>query len=393
MRGFSSPFARLLLMAVVLTFAPPIGQAIILDRTADPAANTTAPGGPLAGSGWQFEGQWGAFLGTPIAPHFFLSAKHIGQAGSVYTLDGINYTLVRAFGDPTSDLDLWQVAETFPSFAPLYATSDEVGKFTLVIGRGTQRGSDVFVNGNPSGWNWGASDGVQRWGGNAVHSIVTLSPDNEFIYATFDALGLAEEATLSSGDSGGAAFIQDGGVWKLAGIHYAVDGPFYLDDAGSGGFNGALFDSRGLYLSDEMSPPNYLLITGPNPVPSGFYSSRISSRLAWIYSVTDPAGDLERDGISNLLEYAFHNSPIAADNARLPVVALESGFITLTYFKVTTASDIVYVVEQSSDLATWTTSSPTNEIIATNGNVQTIKAKVPLNGATRFFLRLRIMRL
>src|SRR5450432_2273892 len=200
---------RLALFGLLLPLAPLTSRGVILLRTADPAANTTAPTGDLNGSGWQFEGLWGSFLGTPVAPHFFLSAKHVGQAGGTFSFGGAAYTLVKEFGDPNSDLDLWQVAEAFPLFAPLYTKSDEVGKLTLVIGSGTQRGSEVFTNGIFGGWNWGPGDGVQRWGENLVSAIVTASPDNDFLYGTFDTAGLNEEARLSSGDSGGAAFIQD----------------------------------------------------------------------------------------------------------------------------------------------------------------------------------------
>ncbi len=221
---------------------------------------------------------------------------------------------------------------------------------------------------------------------------MTLGPDFETLYGTFDAGGMLEESTFSVGDSGGAAFIKEAATWKLAGIHYSVDGPYYVDVAGNGGFNGALFDSRGLYVSDEGSPPNYVLISGPTAVPAGYYSTRVSSRLGWIYSVTDSLGNLDADGISNLLEYALHANPFAADTTRLPTVAIEGSDLTLTYFKVTTATDIQYAVEQSSDLATWTTATPTNEIVATAGNVQTIKARVAINGASRLFLRLRVTR-
>jgi hypothetical protein len=383
---------RLGLFGLLLLLAPVVSRGVILFRTANPAANTTAPTGGLSGSGWQFEGLWGSFLGTPIAPHFFLSAKHVGQAGTSFTFDSIAYTLVKEFSDPNSDLDLWQVVESFPTFVPLYTKSDEVGKLTVVIGRGTQRGTEVFTNGVLGGWNWGPSDGVERWGENLVSAIVTLSPDDDFLYGTFDAAGLNQEATLSSGDSGGAAFIKDGVDWKLAGIHYAVDGPFYLDDSGSGGFDAALFDSRGLYISDGGSPPQYILIDGDAPVPAGFYPTRIFSKLGWIYSVTDPSGDLDADGLSNLLEYALHGNPTTPDTARLPTVALEGGYLTLTYFKVTTALDIQYAIEQSTDLLMWTPANSTDEIIATQDNVQTIKAKVATNGEPRLFLRLRITR-
>ena len=69
-----SRIVRLALIVLLVPLAPLASRAVILFRTADPAANTTAPTGGLNSSGWQFEGLWGAFLGTLIAPHFFLSA-------------------------------------------------------------------------------------------------------------------------------------------------------------------------------------------------------------------------------------------------------------------------------------------------------------------------------
>lgn len=278
----------LCLIAAASLIGTPASRAVILYRTGDPGANTTAPTGDLANSGWQFEGFWGAFLGTPIAPHFFLSAAHIGQAGSVFTFQSVNYTPVKEFVDPYTDLAIWQVAETFPTCAPLYTKSDEVGKLAVVIGRGTQRGGEVDVNGNLAGWYWGASDNVERWGENIISDIVPYGPNDDLLYGTFDANGLPDEATLSVGDSGGAAFIEDNGVWKLAGIHYAVDGPFYTDSSGDGEFFGALFDSHGLYYSDGGNPPNYILISGDAPVPTGFYPTRVSSRLSWILSIIGP---------------------------------------------------------------------------------------------------------
>lgn len=392
MKSFSAARSLLGALVLFLLVAAPFARGVILYRTADPAANTTAPSGSLAGSGWQWEGTWGGFLGTPIAPHFFLSAKHLGQAGgSVFNFAGNNYTVVKEFADPASDLDLWLVTETFPVFAPLYTKSDEAGKLTLLIGRGTLRGSERNSPGGLAGWNWGPGDGVQRWGTNVVSDIFVLAPDDEFIRCDFDANGPAEEGMLSSGDSGGAAFIEGGGVWKLAGIHYSVDGPFYLDSSGNGSFIAALFDSRGFYASADGSPP-YTLIAGPNPVPAALYPTRVSAKLGWIYGVTAPTDDLDVDGSANLLEYAFHTDPLKPDAAQRPVVAIEGPDLTLTYTKVTTATDIQYVVEQSTELATWTTATPTDQIVATQGNLQTIKAKVARNGAPRLFLRLRITR-
>jgi len=255
---------------------------ILLFRTADPAANTTAPTGVLADSGWQFEGTFGGFLGTPIAPHYFITAKHLGNLSNKFSFAGVSYTVLRGFEDSASDLRIFEVAETFPFFAPLYSRGDEVGQHLVVIGRGTRRGAANVLNGQIRGWDWGAPDSIQRWGENVVTAIRQLSGFGEMLYSTFDQNALAEEAHLSSGDSGGAVFLNDGGIWKLAGINTDVDGPFYSGTGGSGPFISALFDERGRYAADGT------LIAGGAPVPSGFYSSRISARLNWIYSVIDP---------------------------------------------------------------------------------------------------------
>lgn len=277
--------------------------AVILYRTADPSANTTFPGGELANSGWQFEGTFGDFLGTPIAPHYFITAQHIGGAPN-FVFRGSSYTPVRSYDDPASDLRIWEVAETFPAFAPLYTGRDEIGHSLVVMGRGTRRGAERVVGGQLRGWEWGASDSVQRWGENQVASIKPRNPTGDLLYALFDQAGLPNEAHLSAGDSGGGVFINDSGVWKLAGINYDVDS-FASGSTGGGPYNAAMFDERGSYTADGS------FVSGPAPVPSGFYASRISSSFNWISSIIAPhlaniatraaVGSGERVGIAGFI--------------------------------------------------------------------------------------------
>jgi hypothetical protein len=257
-----------------------VTKAVILFRTADPGANTTAPIGDLAGSGWQYQGTFGNFLGTPIGPHYFITAQHIGAAPK-FTFRGRDYTLVRSYDDPGSDLRIWEIAETFPAYASLYAGSDEVGQRLVVFGRGNRRGAARIVNGQMCGWEWGATDPVQRWGENEVASITQRAGGREFLYALFDQAGLPQEADLSAGDSGGAVFLNDGGVWRLAGINFDVD-TFASGPDGGGPYNAAMYDERGSYTAGGS------LVTGAAPVPSGFYASRISTRFSWISSIIAP---------------------------------------------------------------------------------------------------------
>jgi len=269
----------LLIVLALLGFAS-LARGVILYRTGDPAANTTEPTGSLAGSGWQYEGNFGNFLGTAIAPHYFVTAKHLGTSPTQFSYHGVNYAIVRSFADAGSDLRLFEVEGTLPAYAPLYTRSDEVGQHLVVIGRGTQRGAGRVVNGQLRGWEYGAADSVQRWGENEVARIVRGA-----LYMLFDQAGLPQEGHLSAGDSGGAVFLKDGGGWKLAGINSDVD--TFTSGADRGGpYAAAMFDERGSYRSDGT------FVTGPALVPSGFYAARISSRLQWIYSIigkVDPA--------------------------------------------------------------------------------------------------------
>ena len=122
-------------IAGVLFLAAIRTQAVILFATDDPTANTTAPMGALANSGWRSEGIFGAFLGTPIAAHYFITAQHIGVQSNVFTYQGAQYDIRQQFDDPASDLRIYRVLQIFPSVAPLYNGTDEIGKHLLVIGR------------------------------------------------------------------------------------------------------------------------------------------------------------------------------------------------------------------------------------------------------------------
>ncbi len=269
------------------------GFAVIFFATGDPNHNTTAPAGDLADSGWQLQGRWGGFLGTPIASKYFLTARHIGGAiGDLFEFRGVFYRTSGFFDTTNSDLRLWRVCGTFPDWAPLFAGTNEPGKALVVFGRGTLRGDPVVLTNGPTpalkGWYWGPYDGTQRWGQNVVDSVVNgddmggTTGIGDLLAATFDQSGVVDECHLSVGDSGGAVFLQDGSVWKLAGINYSVDGPYNTSTNGDG-FNAALFDQGGLYQRDGEAW-TFVPESG-HPQPGAFYASRVSSNLEWIQSV------------------------------------------------------------------------------------------------------------
>ncbi len=200
--------------------------------------------------------------------------------------------------------------------------------------------------------------------------------------------GSPNEAHLSSGDSGGAIFIQEGPAWKLAGINYSVDGPFFETNAGEGALTAAFYDTRDFYYEDP--PGTFHLITGTEPVPSGFYSTRISSKLLWIYGVIDPNGDANGNGISNAVDYALSLNSPAPLGAGAPTVVKGPGFVGVLYRRLLAANSPSYVLQQSTNLRSWATVTPTTEIQReVNSEFETIEARVATAG-NALFLRVAI---
>lgn len=268
------------------------GRAVLFYSTADPNYNTSATG-TIAETAWNYQGLWGSFMGTVISPRHFITAKHVGgSVGDSFTFGGVPFTTVASYDAPSGvDLRIWEVSGTLPTWAPLYSSTDELGKNLIVIGRGTQRGSEVSVSGllppeDPlRGWTQGTADGVTRWGENVVSDTPTIN-GADYLAAEFNRNAGANEAHLTVGDSGGAVFIQDpvDSLWKLAGINWAVDGLWSYDGTPGSGFRAAIFDAGGLYQGSDSAGWTYIQNQVAD-IPSRFYATRISSYDDWILTV------------------------------------------------------------------------------------------------------------
>ena len=282
--------------AVLGLVTPRPAQAIIFYGSGDPAFNATQPTGILAGSGWQYSGSWVGATAVAVAPNWILTARHIGDgaSGDTFTLtDGTSFTSVMKIesgpglgGDV--DLTLVKLNGAFNNYAPLYTGSNEKGKDFTVFGRGGPRGAEVRDGGNIlHGWLWNSSDGVMRWGENNVATFADWSAigDELLLRADFNrnpsSPTRGNEATVSPGDSGGGLFINDGGIWKLAGINYGAEADFNTTNSGAG-FRAAMFDKGGYYVPGS-TPGTWLQVPDlAADKPASYYASRISKNLAFI---------------------------------------------------------------------------------------------------------------
>lgn len=404
--------------------------AVILFGSGDANVNTSTPGD---NSGWQYEGQLGGFIGTPIAPHFFLTARHIGgSVGATFLYHGQTFNTVAYYDDndaastELTDLRIWEVDAAFPTYAPLYQGGSEVGRELRVHGCGAQRGDPVTLNQLPVGWNWGGVNYFQRWGTNVVSGLT--DDGGQYLTAAFDKNAGPNEAHLSAGDSGGGVFIQEDGLWKLAAINYGVDDVYTADHTQ---LVAAIFDARGYFTKNDDGTFTPVPDVGV-AVPTSFYSTRVGPRLSWIAStiggalpalppenyatwlhgyyapgeISDPAtvgvtADPDGDGVVNLLEFAFNLDPTHAEPAvltpgsgvrGLPAIRVEGSaggqHLTIEYVRRTAAGNpgIAYAAQFTGNLAggVWQASAG-ETVTAINARWERVKVTDPAPmGAGRF---------
>lgn len=289
------------LLACVLLLHP--AKAIVLYDTANPLDNTGTPTGTYQNSGWEWQGKYGAFLGTMIGAQYFITAQHIGVQGtgtfvSTAGFNGVGdvtYTIDSAANGGTgywniagTDLRVFKINETFSSWAPIYTGGSEIGSTLVTFGRGGARGAEVTLGPELHGWLTTGSDGVARWGANQVSNIFT-SGVGDLLAAEFNATPGQNEATLSVGDSGGGVFIKVGAQWYLAGVNYAADGLFDTNNTVGdfSEFNAALFDKGGFYEGSDSTGWTFQSNT-PFDKPTQFYASRISASSAEILTIITP---------------------------------------------------------------------------------------------------------
>jgi hypothetical protein len=295
-------FTQSAVLLLSLLFSLSQSRAVIFYDTADPTHNAAAPTGTYLNSGWQYEGYFGSFLGTMIAPTLFVTAQHFGVNSSTFSYDTVfSGTTTATYSINTaanSGIGYWDIANTdlrvyqitggtFSTYASIYTGSAEVGSDIVITGRGTQRGAAVnLAPDGLKGWKYGTSDGVARWGRNTVDAAVNAGSLGNLLVASFNATSGRDEATLSNGDSGGGAFIKVGSNWQLVGINYGIEGSFDTNNTKADGteFAAALTDKGGFWEGSDAAGWTFMPNTAQDQA-SQLYISQISASASAIQNV------------------------------------------------------------------------------------------------------------
>lgn len=165
-------------------------------------------------------------------------------------------------------------------------------------------------------------------------------------------------------------------------------------------------DQNGFNKYDPTDAAKALSLTPALSAPDSALAAQAQTfaswRSAWFPANADDLDafglqDPDRDGISNLFEYAFDLNPTQADAnglQALPHIINLSGRTGLAFQKRATATDLTYRIESSADLFTWQDASNDIETVSTPGASAAISsfAVRPGHAPSHLFLRVRIYR-
>ena len=161
----------------------------------------------------------------------------------------------------------------------------------------------------------------------------------------------------------------------------------------------ASFDSPGDYLlrvsghpEGDAPPVSKDIAARVQHAPLDLWKQkRFSATAASDPLVSGDQADPDRDGISNLVEYALMLDPQKSDVGGLPDPGVRKGRVHLTYRRPASAVDVVYHVQWTDDMKTWHDEAVDQQIIVSVGDLQVIQASAPAPAdRPGRFMRLRI---
>jgi hypothetical protein len=115
-------------------------------------------------------------------------------------------------------------------------------------------------------------------------------------------------------------------------------------------------------------------------------------------AANDPAAqdeaDWDKDGVTNLMEFALGLNPLSAKTSSQPTASVIEDYLTLSFVPNPAATDVTFIIEASTALTTWNTSDveDVTPAIPNPPGSKTFRYKNKVSDTSRAFLRLRVTR-
>ena len=362
--------AACLISTLALILSSPLSQAIIL-YSGDNSANLVAPnnarvdifdavarvcnstGGQTAGSAVHIKGK------------YMLTANHVSNRTHI-TFDGNNFFMRDTAFTPVkignTDMKLFKLMEdpALPEKTLYTGTNGGVGSTATLVGWGRARNPNLtdpdFTSTNI--WQWGnSSTELKRWGTNRIEtSLNRLGYGGDYydvLVTTLSPYAGNNEASAAIYDSGSGLFVQNNGIWKLAGITSYISSPTQPQNTNTSTFH-TNPNNRDMNFFVQVS--TYASqIEAVIPDISTYSGWKIDNSLYG--NEAEDEADTDFDGLEQLLEFAFGGDPNKNDLDILPILSLvEYGgntFLELTVTRPTGLQGITYIPQTTTDLSNW----------------------------------------
>ncbi|MGB0409699.1 MAG: hypothetical protein ACPGIC_06850 [Opitutales bacterium] len=401
--------ACITLVSIALLLSTTALQAVIL-YSGDNSANQTAPdtartdvfhavarvcdngGGNTRGSAVHIRGK------------YLLTANHVSLRSHV-TFDGVTYWARDTSFTPITfasiDMKLFKLVDDpgLPG-VQLYTGTQETPyrsrgswQYTTATLVGWGRGRDPADASGPT-WDWGnGTTHAKRWGENRIEASLSLSYPLGNLSYNYTALRTQlddnagnDEAASALYDSGSGIFVEDQGIWKLAGLTTAVQTSGSSTFASPGDQN--YFVRITSYAADiEAAIPDTTTYAG--------------WKLDHSLSGAPDDSDDDADGIELLLEFALGGDPTENDLSILPVQAFteDSGstYLELSLTRPDDLQGIIYTPQTTTDLSAWPTDStgiadPSPTAVDNGDGTETLSYRraQAVSGADKAFIRVDV---
>jgi hypothetical protein len=190
------------------------------------------------------------------------------------------------------------------------------------------------------------------------------------------------------------------GVTEIQSVTYDNNAPW---PDGTDGLGYSLVLVKPETNPDEKLPENWRASATANNGSPGATDS--ASYTAWkaLHSVSLDTADADKDGVSNLLEYALQTLPNDTQSANLPtggwapftVIGVPDNYLQLTFTRNPAADDITYHVKYTTDLSNWSQASTDCTRVSTTPNpdgtvTEVWRSAQPVPNVLRAFMKLEV---
>ena len=334
--------------------APDTARADVFDAVAK-VCNST--GGGTSGSAIHLQGK------------YMLTANHVSNRTHV-TFDGSSFFTRDTAFTPVkignTDMKLFKLLEDpgLPDKSLYTGANGDVGSTATLVGWGRGRDPNVSDPDSTSTniWAWGSSSTeLKRWGTNRIEtSLNRLGYGGDYydvLVTTLSPYAGNNEASAAIYDSGSGLFVQNNGIWKLAGITSYISSPTQPLNTNTSTFH-RFSNSRDInffvristYASQiEAAIPDISTYSGWK-IDHGLYGNEAENE-----------SDTDSDGVEQLLEFALGGDPNTNDVSILPSLAFVehegSTYLELTVTRPIGLVGITYTAQTTTNLSNWPSDS------------------------------------